>query len=170
MLNAVQIQEKSSKKTSPTRNNALNILTVQAHRRFEIDESNCPPKHSRGIQAASSVQFAVPIFQGDNVIDDIIDWSGWWEKVAHQCWWWRHGYVMRCSLSKFTALIYVSISACLYGVPQLILALYIQASRTFSNEQWNNHLQWRWHGPLMVRILGGPLRLNERADYNNFSG
>jgi len=28
----------------------------------------------------------------------------------------------------------------------------------------------RWHGPLMVRILGGPLRLNERAANDIFSG
>jgi len=31
-------------------------------------------------------------------------------------------------------------------------------------------LDERWHGPLMVRILGGPLSLNERAAHNIFSG
>jgi len=31
------------------------------------------------------------------------------------------------------------------------------------------HPPWRWHGPLMARFLGGPLRLNERAANNIFS-
>jgi len=31
----------------------------------------------------SSVQFALPNFPGYDVIDDVIDWSWWWEKVAH---------------------------------------------------------------------------------------
>ena len=29
---------------------------------------------------------------------------------------------------------------------------------------------YRWHGPLMVRILGGPQRLNERVANDIFSG
>jgi len=73
----------------------------------------------------SSVQFALPNFPGDDFIDDVIDWSWWWEKVAHQIWWWRHCHVMRYSLSKFTAYTYLRalISACLYGIPQLIVAI-----------------------------------------------
>jgi len=80
-------------------------------------------------RSGSSAQFALPIFPGD----DVIDWSWWWEKVAHQIWWWRHRYVMRYSLSKLTAYTCLKafISACLYGVPQLTLALNIQANRTF---------------------------------------
>jgi len=36
------------------------------------------------------------------------------------------------------------------------------------NKTWS--LDYWWHGPLMVRFLGGPLRLNERAAHDIFSG
>ena len=54
-----------------------------------------------------SVQFALPNFLGDDDIDDVFNWSWWWEKVAHKIWWWCHNYVMRYSLSKLTAYTYL---------------------------------------------------------------
>jgi len=72
----------------------------------------------------SSVQFFLPNFSCDDVIDDVIDWSWCWQKVTHQIWWWRHYHLMRYSLSKLTACTYLRafISACLYGVLEMAWA------------------------------------------------
>ena len=78
---------------------------------------NSPSPTSRVMTSLTTL----PNFPGDDVIDDVIDWNWWWEKVAHKIWWRRHFHVMRYSLSKLTAYTYLTafISACLYRVLQL---------------------------------------------------
>jgi len=87
-----------------------------------LSDKSCWSGHMTSrLSNGSSVQFALPNFPGDDVVDDVIDGSWWREKVTHQNWWWRHYHVMRY-LSKLTAYTCRTafISACLYGVPQLI--------------------------------------------------